>query len=697
MSGCLTFKKLRVGQQLVGVVKKVNDFDMVISLPNQLTGFVACDRVSEPLATAFAALTNTGSSASTGEDEGGSSPGSPLSSSFPATLTAYYRPGELVIAAIVALERGSTATGTGGKSANARRRIELSLRPDHLNAGLTKEALLTGTSLLMGTVQSREDHGYTIDFACTLNSPGSGGKEELLRGFLPDQEIGSGETPLLVGKTAAFLIRAAYDVKGRAVGRVLSVTLNPETIAKGLLSPGREQSVHRDALLPGALVHAEIKGLRNFTPSSSVVRGPRLAVSCGGHEGRIDILNLPEGMVRRRLKEIDWEELFPVGKRLQARIVHVDREEGHFLLSCLEPIVHWKTDLPASSPTEPRACPRLGHIYEACSVLRIDAGLGVLLQLGLREGRGDTAGTADPDIGDAGGMDTSTLAYVHISRLCDEHVERIEGAYKVGTKHRARLIEYDAFSGLYQASLQPSVLKETLLRVDDVYPGQVVRGQVMRMEPYGALVALTERIRALCPTAHLMEVQPSSAEVALRALHPGQRYKFRVLDCDPHTRRITLTRKRGLLDTTLPLLTDYAGAVAENWHDGYVVAIRDFGVIVRFWADVKGIITVAELADEFVSSPQEAGLFVGQVVRCRIVKCDPSKPELVLSLRRQSGPKTRPPSESGEGQIPAQARVMRRKRRKVDGTSDSGVAASHPDAGGRSVVTLDDLVGMAAV
>jgi len=48
-SSQLSFKRLSVGQQLLGVVKTVNDFDLVVSLPNHLTGFVTCDRVSEQL------------------------------------------------------------------------------------------------------------------------------------------------------------------------------------------------------------------------------------------------------------------------------------------------------------------------------------------------------------------------------------------------------------------------------------------------------------------------------------------------------------------------------------------------------------------------------------------------------------------------------------------------------------------------
>src|ERR1700738_3525667 len=43
----LTFKRLHVGQLLFGVIKKVNDDELIVSLPNYFIGFVRIKDVSE--------------------------------------------------------------------------------------------------------------------------------------------------------------------------------------------------------------------------------------------------------------------------------------------------------------------------------------------------------------------------------------------------------------------------------------------------------------------------------------------------------------------------------------------------------------------------------------------------------------------------------------------------------------------------
>lgn len=47
---------MNTGQKLLGVIKKVNDYDMVVSLPNHLTGFVSVDQVSKNFSESFEAF-----------------------------------------------------------------------------------------------------------------------------------------------------------------------------------------------------------------------------------------------------------------------------------------------------------------------------------------------------------------------------------------------------------------------------------------------------------------------------------------------------------------------------------------------------------------------------------------------------------------------------------------------------------------
>ena len=44
-----TTKKLYVGMTLVGLIKEINDLDMSVSLPNQLTGFVSITDITSKM------------------------------------------------------------------------------------------------------------------------------------------------------------------------------------------------------------------------------------------------------------------------------------------------------------------------------------------------------------------------------------------------------------------------------------------------------------------------------------------------------------------------------------------------------------------------------------------------------------------------------------------------------------------------
>lgn len=555
------------------MIKAVNDFDMVISLPNHLTGFVSCERVSSSMVARLAAVTS-GDMAAVAE--------------IP-SLEKLYTAGELVTAVISGL-----VSPTGGK-----RRIELSLLPSKVNKDIKPEELASGT-IVAGEIKSREDRGYTVDLGlCT---------EGEMVGFLPDSEAPAG---LVEGKTVALMVAASF--KERA-SRVITLTMNTRSIVQTRLP--REASV--EALRCGSLVSAQITAVAKL----------HIEVSFAGYSGRIDVLNLPDNVMLKRHKDLELSEHFSIGKKLDARLIHIDYEEKHFMLSAKLGILQWKVSL----ETE-----RIGARIEESRVMRIDPKMGVLISI-----------------------KEDAFAYVHISRLSEEHVEQIDGPFKVGTKHVARLIDYDAFSGLYLASFKSLDLSAPILRIQDLHPGQTVRGEAIRIEKYGVLISLSERIRAICPLAQLSEV-PS--DMAIKAYTLGQKYKFRVLDCDPKTRRITLTRKRGLLESTLPILSSYEAAQPENFYTGYIAAIREFGIIVRFYGEVKGIVTVNEMSEEYQDIPQES-FFIGQVVKCRVVSCDPAAKALKVSFRKQSGPKLIP----GEKRKSKEVKVgpEQQKKTKID-------------------------------
>lgn len=81
---------------------------------------------------------------------------------------------------------------------------------------------------------------------------------------------------------------------------------------------------------------------------------------------------------------------------------------------------------------------------------------------------------------------------------------------------------------------------------------------------------------------------------------------------DAENKKLYLTRKKAMVESTLPLFLSFADARPGRVSHGYIVCVKDFGCIVRFYNGVKGLVPVSELSHEPVLSPEEV-FYVGQV------------------------------------------------------------------------------------
>lgn len=89
---------------------------------------------------------------------------------------------------------------------------------------------------------------------------------------------------------------------------------------------------------------------------------------------------------------------------------------------------------------------------------------------------------------------------------------------------------------------------------------------------------------------------------------------LQVLSVDAGNKKLYLTRKKALVESSLPLFLSYADARPGRVSHGYIVCIKGFGCIVRFYNNIKGLVPLSELSSEAIISPEEV-FYVGQVRR----------------------------------------------------------------------------------
>ncbi|KAJ7376225.1 hypothetical protein OS493_036048 [Desmophyllum pertusum] len=319
----------------------------------------------------------------------------------------------------------------------------------------------------------------------------------------------------------------------------------------------------------------------------------------GGFEGSADILHLPncggDGQ--------DLEEVYPKKTKVKCRLLYMNANTKTVGLSLQE-----NTVLNKAASFDRWS---VGDVIDDAAVTRVDQGLGLLLRLS-----------------------DGNLGFTHISRVADEHVEKLGKKYKVGSTHRCRILGFNSLDGLVNLTMEKSVIEQPFLRYHDIKPGTSIKGKIITLEKFGMLISVSDHIRGLCTTLHLADINLQHPE---KKLKEGKVVKCRVLSVEPDRRRLLLTHKKTLIESSLPLLTDYSDARPGVSSHGFIAAIKDFGCIVVFYNNVKGLVPRVELGIPADTDPRSA-FYIGQVMLCHVLSCQPDQAKLRLSFKTSSRP-----------------------------------------------------------
>lgn len=136
---------MNIGMKILGQVISIQPLALIISLPNQLVAHVPITNISTQLTDLLENMDQDDEDAASDEeeDDGGTS-----KSSVP-DLFEIFRPGQYVRAIVSAVHAAGATDNSGiGKTrdeiARASRRVELSLIPERVNAGIQKSDLRAG-------------------------------------------------------------------------------------------------------------------------------------------------------------------------------------------------------------------------------------------------------------------------------------------------------------------------------------------------------------------------------------------------------------------------------------------------------------------------------------------------------------------------------------------------------------------------
>ncbi|HET8629911.1 MAG TPA: 30S ribosomal protein S1 [Thermomicrobiales bacterium] len=187
-------------------------------------------------------------------------------------------------------------------------------------------------------------------------------------------------------------------------------------------------------------------------------------------------------------------------------------------------------------------------------------------------------------------------------------------------RHRNRLI----LSERMAVQERRDAMKEKL--IENLHEGETKRGRVSSIADFGAFVD----IGGADGLVHLSEISWSRVKHPSEVLKVGDEVDVYVLNVNPQEKKIALSIKR-----TQP---EPWSRVAQKYEIGQIVPatitqLANFGAFARIEDGIEGLIHVSELSDERVNHPREV-VQEGQEVQVRIIRIDPQRRRMGLSLRR---------------------------------------------------------------
>lgn len=563
---------------ILGQISQITPDDIALALPNNLTGFVPLTAISDQ-------LTNRMARMAVEQEHRSKRQASPEV----INLKDIFVVGRYLRVCVTSVGERASVNG----SARGKRRIELSVHPRLANRGLSKSDLVPNV-VVQASVVSVEDHGLVMDI---------GLENESAKGFMPSSELEPGAELSEVQPGTVFLCLVTGQSSGGSVVKL-----------SGNISQSGKKSKKGGVLFDAPTIDAFLPG--------TAVKMLLLEVTPHGIAGKLmDQVDATADAFHSGFTEASKSDLsFKSGQKVTARVICTfPRSEPKKVgVSLLEHVQ--KLSAPVVEKDGEKKHPLdvlpLSTIIEKATVVKVVSHLGLWLDVGCE----------------------GILAFAHISNVADERIDGLSestGPYRKGSSHQARITGYNAIDGTYIASLQPSILKQSFLRLDDVEVGQVVKGKIEKLitkdDTISAiLIKLAEGINGLALPLHFSDVNLTHPEKIFKT---GMTVKTRVLSKDMEQRRLRLTLKKSLVKSDLPILDSYPEkATSETRYLGVIAHVVSTGAYVQFYGPVRGFLPLREMSEAFIADPRDH-FHAGQVVNVRVMSADKKKQKLLVSCK----------------------------------------------------------------
>ena len=261
----------------------------------------------------------------------------------------------------------------------------------------------------------------------------------------------------------------------------------------------------------------------------------------------------------------------------------------------------------------------------------------------------------DEDDDENEGKDKETLTQYYWKNISKEFVEKHFSLNRIIKK--CRVIDYNLIDNLIMLTSKESKLDEnTFLSYSDskLKSGEIVKCRVSSFvkESGGLVVKLSDHIKGFIPKIHTADI-PLSDPLAKMPI--DKEIKCKIVNTNPSDKRLILTAKKTLIklkpEEEIYEISDKLKPGFQTY--GLIIAIKEYGLLVGFYNDVKALIPLAEIPSiDDRNKKEKVDLTkyfkIGQLIKCKVVNVDLEKHQLKMSLKLDTVSTT---SQDGEEQM----------------------------------------------
>ena len=171
-------------------------------------------------------------------------------------------------------------------------------------------------------------------------------------------------------------------------------------------------------------------------------------------------------------------------------------------------------------------------------------------------------------------------------------------------------------------------IKDRLL--DELKEGDIRTGRVTSLADFGAFV----NIDGADGLVHLSEISWERIDHPSEVLKVGQEVRVKIIAVDQDRKRIGLSIRQLQPD---PWMVKASSLREGQLVEGTITHLTKFGAFARLSGDMEGLIHISELSEQRINHPKEV-VKEGDVVTLRIIKIDPERRRIALSLRKVDSP-----------------------------------------------------------